>query len=121
MTADLARITYDPSRQYRSVISQQGRVTLEEDNNEAAAIAGEALRLETIDVVGPTGALDNGYAPSSGTGPGGVSIGPGVFYLGGWRLKLDSALDLSSQPDWLDAPAPLPIVSGNMLVALLLN
>jgi len=31
MAADLARITYDPTRQYRSVIAQQGRVTLEAD------------------------------------------------------------------------------------------
>ena len=61
MAADLARITYDPTRQYRSVITQQGRVTLEADNNEAAIIAGEALRLETIDIVGPTGTPDDGY------------------------------------------------------------
>jgi len=120
MTADRAKISYDPTRQYRSVIAQQGRVTLEADTNEAATIASEALRLETIDVMGPTGTPDNGYAPSSGSGPGGVSIGPGIFYLGGWRLELDKAIDLSKQPDWLDQPAT-PITSGNMLVALLLN
>ena len=28
MVADIARITYDPTRQYRSLIYQQGRVTL---------------------------------------------------------------------------------------------
>ena len=120
MTADRARVSYDPTRQYRSVISQQGRVTLEADNNEAAAIADEALRLETIDVVGVTGTPDNGYAPGSGSGPGGVSIGPGIFYLGGWRLQLDKKIDLSSQPDWLDQPAT-KITTGNLLVALLLN
>lgn len=126
MAADLARITYDPLRQYRSVISQQGRVTLEADNNEAATIASEALRLETIDVVGPTGTPDDGYKVGPGIGPGGVSIGPGIFYLGGWRLQLDTAIDLSKQPDWLDAP---PLTSGtgttgaggNLLVALLLT
>jgi hypothetical protein len=120
MTADLARVTYDPTRQYRSVVAQQGRVTLEADDNEAAAIAGEALRLETIDVIGPTGTPDNGYAPGSGTGPGGVTIGPGIFYLGGWRLELDNTIDLSNQPDWLDMPATA-ISSGNMAVALLLT
>jgi len=62
MTADRAKISYDPTRQYRSVIAQQGRVTLEADTNEAATIASEALRLETIDVMGPTGTPDNGYA-----------------------------------------------------------
>jgi hypothetical protein len=55
-----------------------------------------------------------------GTGPGGVSIAPGVFYLGGWRLALDAAVDLAQQPDWLDQP-PLSITTGNFLVALLLN
>jgi hypothetical protein len=128
MAADLARITYDPTRQYRSVITQQGRVTLEADNNEAAVIAGEALRLETIDIVGPTGTPDDGYKVGPGNGPGGVSIGPGTFYLGGWRLELDAAIDLSAQPDWLDMPpAPPPTtttaagVLGNRLVALLLT
>ncbi len=129
MAADLARITYDPTRQYRSVITQQGRVTLEADNNEAAIIAGEALRLETIDIVGPTGTPDDGYKVGPGNGAGGVSIGPGTFYLGGWRLELDAAIDLSAQPDWLDMPpvAPAPPattaagVLGNRLVALLLT
>jgi hypothetical protein len=120
MAADLARITYDPTRQYRSVIAQQGRVTLEADNNEAALIASEALRLETIDIVGPTGTPDNGYAVGSGIGPGGVSIGPGILYVGGWRLELDTAIDLSKQPDWLDGPTTGPS-QGNVLVALLLT
>jgi hypothetical protein len=120
MTADVARITYDPSRQYRSVITQQGRVTLEADANEGATIASEALRLETIDVVGPTGTPDDGYKVGSGNGPGGVSIGKGVFYLGGWRLELDQPIDLSQQPDWIDAPA-FTTSSGNLVVALLLT
>jgi hypothetical protein len=120
MAADLARITYDPTRQYRSVISQQGRVTLEADSNESALIASETLRLETIDVVGPTGTPDNGYKVASGSGPSGVSIEPGILYLGGWRLELDKAIDLAQQPDWLDAP-PFTISSGNLAVALLLT
>jgi Family of unknown function (DUF6519) len=120
MTADRARVSFDPTRLYRSVVTQQGRVTLEADTNEATSIAAEALRLETIDIVGPAAALKAGYLPGGGTGPGGVSVGPGVFYLGGWRLALDAAVDLSQQPDWLDQP-PLSIVTGNFLVALLLN
>jgi hypothetical protein len=90
MVADIARVTYDPTRQYRSVLFQQGRVTLEADNNEAEIIEGEALRLETIDIVGPAGTPDNGYEISSGTGPAGFDVGKGIFYLGGWRLELDA-------------------------------
>ena len=36
-------------------------MTLEADSNEASRIAGEALRLETIDMVGPTATPDDGY------------------------------------------------------------
>jgi hypothetical protein len=117
MTADIARITYDPTRQYRSVIYQQGRVTLEADNNEAALLAEEALRLETIDIIGPTGALGNGYAVSSGKGPGGVIINPGVFYLGGWRLQLDHAFAIPGQL----ARGAEAIRIGPFVIALLLT
>ena len=54
MGSDIARVSFDPTRQYRSVVLQQGRVTLEADGNEASRIASEALRLETIDLVGPS-------------------------------------------------------------------
>jgi hypothetical protein len=117
MTADIARITYDPTRQYRSVIYQQGRVTLEADNNEAATLSDEALRLETIDIVGPTGALGNGYAVSSGKGPGGVIINPGILFLGGWRLQLDMPFAIPGQL----ARGAEAIRIGPFVVALLLT
>ena len=117
MVADIARITYDPTRQYRSVISQQGRVTLEADNNEAATLASEALRLETIDIIGPTGALGDGYKVGPGVSPGGISIDPGIFYLGGWRLELDKAIDLPAQSGGGAIIGP----KENLLVALLVT
>ena len=104
MTADRARVSYNPSRDYRMLVGQQGRVTLEADANEAATIASEALRHETVDVVGPVGAAGSGYLPASGKGTSGLSVGPGVFYLGGWRLTLPAAIDLDKQPDWIDQP-----------------
>jgi len=132
MTADRARVSYDPSRQYRLLVPQQGRVTLEADGNEAAMLAEEALRLETIDIVGPSGTPDDGYAPTSGKGPGDVNIGPGTFYVGGWRLQRlasEGKIDLAKQPDWVDFPAPAlppaqpppPMTEGDFLVALLVN
>ena len=119
MTADLARTTYDPTRHYRSVISQQGRVTLEADSNEAALIAAEALRLETLDIIGPTGTPDDGYKVGSGSGATGISVGPGTMYLGGWRLELDASVDLAKQPDWLDRQAAT--LTGDIAVALLVT
>ena len=120
MVADIARVTYDPTRQYRSLIYQQGRVTLEADNNEGAQLETEALRLETIDIIGPAGTPDDGYKVGSGSGPGGVAIGDGIYYLGGWRLKLDAAIDLSAQPDWINA-GKFTVAQGNLVVALLLT
>ena len=120
MVADIARVTYNPSRQYRSLVSQQGRVTLEADSNESVTLQTEALRLETIDIVGPLGTPDMGFALGSGTGPGGVTIGAGTLYLGGWRLENPKTFDLSTQPDWLDAPA-FTATSGDYVVSLLLT
>ena len=123
MVADIARVTYDPTRQYRSVIYQQGRVTLEADNNEGVALESEALRLETIDIMGPAVAIGDGFEVSSGAGPGGISIGSGIFYLGGWRLELDKPVDLGSAKNTpvigiVDAAV---IQRGNFVVALLIT
>jgi hypothetical protein len=117
MASDRARISFDPSRAYRSVLAQQGRVTLEADVNEAGAIALETLRLETLDIVGPTGTPDDGYKVTP-TG-GGLSIGAGIIYLGGWRLALDQPVDITQQPDWLDRPAS--DLTGTDVISLLVT
>jgi uncharacterized protein DUF6519 len=121
--SDRARISFDKSRGYRSVVAQQGRVTLEADVNEQAMIAGEALRKETIDVVGNAGTPDNGYQVSIDANNN-LMIGPGIMYLGGWRLRLPTAVNFASQPEWLDMPALPPPATptapgGNVVVALL--
>ena len=118
MVADIARVSYDPSRQYRALVSQQGRVTLEADNNEASIIATETLRRETIDIFGPATALGDGFKVSASGNT--VTVGPGTFYLGGWRLELDAAIDVAKQPDWIDAP-PAAFQQGDQVIALLLT
>jgi Family of unknown function (DUF6519)/IPT/TIG domain len=110
MAGDRARVSHDPGRKWRGLTAQQGRVTVEADWNEAAAIAEEGNRRLTLDVVGPVGTPDQGYAvtavPASGgpTGstPGDVFIAPGTLYVGGQRLDLDAQVDYALQPDWLD-------------------
>jgi hypothetical protein len=117
MGSDIARVSFDPTRQYRSVVLQQGRVTLEADGNEANRIASEALRLETIDLVGPAATPDDGYKLGLDAS-GNVAVLPGTMYLGGWRLVLAAAVELDNQPDWLDMP-PARGFGGPTLVALL--
>jgi hypothetical protein len=129
MAADRARVSYDPSRKWRGLVAQQGRVTVEADWNEAAAIGAEGGRKLTLDVVGTVGTPDGGYVvtavpagsppasvpgspPASVAGsppgsppasvPGDLAIGPGTLYLGGERLDLNAPVSYSVQPDWLD-------------------
>ena len=106
MGSDRARVTYDPRQQYRSVVMQQGRVTLEADWNEAQQIFAEEMRKEALDFVGPSGTPDNGYAIVPGQqpthAPYDFSVQPGVMYVGGVRVELHDAVQYSNQPDWLD-------------------
>lgn len=108
MGSDRARVSYDPKQQYRSVVMQQGRVTLEADFNEELAIAGEELRKETLDIVGPSGTPDNGYliTPLS-TGPFDFSIGAGTMYVGGLRVATPPPVPPPS------APAPAQAQAAN--------
>ena len=55
MGSDRARVSYDPSRKWRGLVAQQGRVTVEADWNEAASIDAERDRAATLDIVGPVG------------------------------------------------------------------
>ena len=101
MGSDRARISYDPSRHWRGVISQQGRVTIEADWNEAAAIAAEERREELVDIIGPAGTPDGGYQilpGASGSPPGDLMIQHGTLYVGGERMVLDSDLTTRNSP-----------------------
>jgi hypothetical protein len=117
MGSDRARVSYDPKRHYRSVVMQQGRVTLEADWNEDDTIFGEELRHETLDIVGPAGTPDGGYQvlptgqkPAPPHPPFDFPVSAGTMYVGGVRLTLDGTDQYnnapvqyySNQPDWLD-------------------
>lgn len=101
MATDVARLSFDPARGYRGVVPQQGRVSLEAEQNEQRVIDVEERRHELIDIVGPAGTPDNGYAVSGGNGFE-LTVGAGTMYVGGWRLELETDLGDYDQPDWLD-------------------
>jgi hypothetical protein len=106
MGSDTARISYDPAQYYRSVVMQQGRVTLEADWNEDQSIFGEELRHETLDIVGAAGSPDGGYAViqtnNAPQPPFDFTVSAGTAYVGGLRLTLHEAVQYSKQNDWLD-------------------
>lgn len=127
MSSDKAQISYDEQQRYRSVVMQQGRVTLEADWNEAQQIVNEEIRKEALDFVGPSGTPDDGYrvmetgvAP---TPPFNFTVGPGTMYVGGMRVQLDEATqysgpapssgqtewrDFVNDPDWVNLPGSAP-------------
>ena len=144
MAGDRARVSYDPSRKWRGLIAQQGRVTVEADWNEAAALDADRARQLTRDAIGTIGTPDGGYVvtaiPAAGSppagspppgsppasGPGDLIIGPGTLYVGGERLDLDAPVAYSAQPDWLDhstdprwSPPAVPAGTSYELVVLL--
>ena len=137
MGSDIARVSFDPSRRWRAVIAQQGRVTVEADWNEAQAIAAAQSRAQLLDVIGTSGTPDDGYrllpppSPPAAGSPTDLTIQHGTFYVGGARVELDADAPIGAQPDWRDFPAepaaadqPAPSAppqTGNELVYLLLR
>ncbi|HYT95124.1 MAG TPA: DUF6519 domain-containing protein, partial [Gemmataceae bacterium] len=110
MGADITRDSYDEPQQYRQLVNQQGRVTLDADLNEAQTILREETRKEALDFVGPAGSPDDGYhirVPSplpSGWKPFDFQIDAGTLYVGGLRVELPLKTRWSQQTDWLDQP-----------------
>jgi hypothetical protein len=105
MSSDRARDTHDETRQYRAVVAQQGRVTVEADLNEAWTIDDEEERETLLDVVGPSGTPDDGYAvgPAANTqGAFDFEVGAGTMYVGGLRSVLFDPVAYAAQSEWLD-------------------
>jgi hypothetical protein len=106
MSADRGRLTHTPSRRYREVVSQQGRVLLEADWNEGQRLLTEGARETALDVVGPTGTPDDGYLVTADTS--GFAAGAGTMYVGGVRLRLDEPVLYAKQREWLDTTDTAP-------------
>lgn len=111
MYADLSRITYRADRRYSAVIAQQGRVQLDADLNEQAAIQAAAVRALAADLIGPDGGpRGDGFkithVPGNG-GPDSLTIGEGRYYVDG--------IACDATPPALGVTVPdegLPVQSG---------
>src|SRR6185503_12088872 len=110
MGADRARRSYDATRMYRSVVSQQGRVTLEADANEAEEIRAAESRAEVVDIVGPSGAPAGGFKISVPAWTGSqwdFAIGEGTLYVGGVRVHNENAkatYNEQRKTEWVEYP-----------------
>ncbi|NLU68218.1 DUF6519 domain-containing protein [Streptomyces sp. HNM0574] len=94
MHADLSRSTFRPQRRYSGVLAQQGRVQLDADANEQAAIQLHHTRTTTADLIGqhggPSGAAGFRiqFLGSSGELDD-LAIGPGRYYVDGILCEAD--------------------------------
>src|ERR1044072_4023017 len=59
---DITRLLLQPRKHYVGARMQQGRVVLDSDFNEEAALVDEERRRALPDIVGPTGSPDDGFA-----------------------------------------------------------
>ncbi|GLH74146.1 hypothetical protein GETHLI_26480 [Geothrix limicola] len=121
MKGDFSRVTFDPTEHYTRVLLQQGRVSLDADFNEQAAILLHRLQVMTADLVGegagPTNNL--GFTISASATSGDFGIGKGRYYVNGILVENDADCSFLAQPDY---PVPtaklLTGVTGNFLAYL---
>ena len=93
MKGDFTRERFDPANRYTRVLKQQGRVELDADWNEQAAIQQHLLRTLVVDLIGPAA------GPEVGCGFGladakqeGLKISAGDFGLTAGRYYVDGLL-----------------------------
>ena len=93
MKADLTRDTFHPLKHYARVLTQQGRVQLDADMNEQAAILLRYLQTLAADLIGPAGgpAGDPGFAVMALPTPKAMDfqIGFGDYYANGLLCQAD--------------------------------
>jgi len=86
MKADLTRRSHDVAKSFSRVVMQQGRVQLDADWNEQAAITLHAMRRLARDIGGQAWTSDNGFLPldiAIGPVTDDVAFTPGTFYVDG--------------------------------------
>jgi len=128
---DLSRDTFRAANRYRSIVRQQGRVTVDADDNEQRRIELHRSDLTTLDVIGPCGYPEGGTGFLIGVAAGNQSltVGLGRMYVDGLlaenfttapQLLLDSST-AGSPPSWLGVSASGAyegLASGTYLIYL---
>src|SRR6478672_2393451 len=111
MQADFSRRTFDPAKHFSTVLSQQGRVQLDADANEQAAILLYQLRTAIADLVGPAAApaAHPGFTielqPNTKGTIEDLLISQGRMYVDGILVENDQATTYWHQPDGYLDPA----------------
>ncbi|MCL4266873.1 MAG: DUF4815 domain-containing protein [Anaerolineae bacterium] len=102
MKGDFTRNTFDPTKQFTRVLMQQGRVQLDADWNEQAAILLHYLQALAADLIGPHGgpAGNVGFAIATITTDNkpDLEIGPGHYYVDGVLCQNETKNDSDGNP-----------------------
>jgi hypothetical protein len=110
---DFSRETFDQGRHRRSVVSLQGRVTVEADANEQRRIDLHRADVTTRDVIGPAGLPSGSDAFKITGGSPDLTIGPGRMFVEGILCENETQCSLLTQPDLpVTALANVPGYSG---------
>ncbi|MFB7469380.1 DUF6519 domain-containing protein [Kitasatospora sp. NPDC056184] len=105
MHADFSRLTFRPGKHYSAVLTQQGRVQLDADANEQAAIERYQLRTLAADLIGRHGGPAAAAGFAIGHVPGSHDLDD--LTIGGGRYYVDGVLCEA------DRPEPAPAVSDD--------
>ncbi len=106
MRGDFSRLTFDQRKRYTAVLMQQGRVQLDSDWNEQAAILEHLERTRFVDVVGEV-AVPGGTGFEVHTDANGApALSPGRLYAGGLVCELDAETPISRVARAELRPAP---------------
>ena len=134
MSGDYSRFVFDPRQNYSGVLTQQGRVLLDQDWNARSAIDSRTFRATVVDVLGRVFLATPCAFKIEEDGRGGLTIGHGRIYVDGlvaenhgagspvWDAALDEqhgaeAISYTQQP-YLPSPPELPGSGGPYLVYL---
>jgi hypothetical protein len=90
MKVDITRNTFDPFQHFARVLMQQGRVQLDADWNEQAAIMLNYLRTLALDLIGPQGGPTANWGFSITSVAKDFHIGLGRYYVDGILCEADS-------------------------------
>jgi hypothetical protein len=91
MKGDFSRFTFAPGKQYTRVLMQRGRVSLDSDWNEQAAIDAHLQRARFVDVVGCAGVPARQAFAVRARGDG-LELTPGRLYVHGLLCELHAPM-----------------------------
>jgi len=115
MKADFTRFTFRPTKHYRTVRMQQGRVQTDADWNEQQDILNHRIETETVDTLGRSaGPIDDAGFELTASGKN-VHISAGRYYVDGLLCENPGKGSAVPQPDLPDNASPVMPAKASVL------